>query len=69
MRAVATAILAGVIAKLTLIPPGALADVPLAVRLASVAAGLAAFLVARRSVLAGVLAGEVVLIAATLAWR
>lgn len=69
VRAVATAILAGVIAKLTLFPPGALADVPLAVRLGSVALGLVVFLVARRSVVAGIVAGEGALIAATLLWK
>ena len=66
VRAVATAILAGVIAKLTLFPPGALAAVPLPVRLASVAVGFGCFLLLRRSVLAGVAAGELVLIAGTL---
>ena len=66
VRAVATAILAGVIAKLTLFPPGALADVPAAVRLASVAAGFAGFLLLRRSVLAGVAVGEAVLVAGSL---
>jgi hypothetical protein len=62
VRAVATAILAGVIAKLTFIPPGALASVPLSVRLASVVVGFACFLVSRRSLWTGVLAGELVLI-------
>ena len=66
VRAVATAILAGVIAKLTLFPPGALAEVPAAARLASVAAGFAGFLLLRRSVLAGVLIGEMVLVAGSL---
>lgn len=69
VRAVATAILAGVIAKLTLFPPGALAGVPLAVRLGSVAIGLVVFLIARRSVIAGIAAGEAVLIVATLLWK
>lgn len=69
VRAVATAILAGVIAKLTLFAPGALADIPLAIRLASVVFGLVVFLVARKSVIAGVLAGEAVLVIATLAVR
>jgi hypothetical protein len=61
VRAVATAVLAGVIAKVTLMPPGALATVPLMVRLAAIACGFVAFLVGRRSVFAGVLAGEVAL--------
>jgi hypothetical protein len=62
VRAVATALLAGVVAKVILFPPGGLADVPLAIRLSAMAAGLGAFLLVRRSVLAGVLAGEAVLI-------
>ena len=63
VRAVATGLLAGVVAKIILFPPGGLADVSLMVRLAAIAIGFAAFLLVRRSVLAGVLAGEAVLIA------
>ena len=66
VRAVATAVLAGVIAQLIFDPPGALATTHLAVRLAGMAAGFAAFLAIRRSVFAGVLAGQTVLIAGTL---
>jgi branched-subunit amino acid transport protein len=62
VRAVATALLAGVVAKIILFPPGGLADVHLALRLLAIAVGFAAFLLMRRSVLAGVLAGEAVLI-------
>ena len=61
-RAVATAVLAGVIAKLILFPPGTLADVPLTIRLCAIACGFLAFLLLRRSVFAGVAVGEVVLI-------
>jgi hypothetical protein len=69
-RAVATAVLAGVIAKIALFPPGALATVPLQVRLGAIGCGLAAFLSMRRSVFAGVLVGEIVLLGgATLAGR
>jgi len=67
-RAVATAVLAGVIAKILLFPPGALAAVPLIIRLCAIASGFAAFLLVRRSVFAGVAAGEVVLILGTLAY-
>jgi branched-subunit amino acid transport protein len=63
VRAVAVAILAAVIAKITLVPPGALAAVPLAVRLSAIACGFLAFLAARGSVFAGLLAGEAALIA------
>jgi hypothetical protein len=69
VRAVATAILAGVIAKLTLFPPGALAEVPLTARLAAVVIGFAAFLAFRRSVFAGVVVGEVVLVGSALLLR
>src|SRR5258708_33733111 len=63
VRAVATGLLAGVVAKIILFPPGGLADVPPAIRLAAIAAGFAAFMLMRRSVFVGVLAGEAVLIA------
>jgi hypothetical protein len=61
-RAVATAVLAGVIAKIVLFAPGALAGVPAAIRLGAIACGFVGFLVVRRSVFAGVLAGEIVLV-------
>jgi hypothetical protein len=61
LRAVATALLAGVVAKITLFPPAGLADVSLAVRLTAIALGFLTFLVVRRSVFAGVVAGEAAL--------
>jgi hypothetical protein len=61
-RAVATAILAGVIAKLIVFSSGALAGIPLWVRIAAAACGFVAFLVARRSVFAGVAVGEAALL-------
>lgn len=61
-RAVATAILAGVIAKLVLFSTGALAAIPLPVRVVATVFGFIVFLAARRSVFAGVLAGEVALL-------
>jgi len=54
-RAVATAILTGVVGKLVIFSPGALAGVPLWVRLGATALGLAAFVLFRRSVFAGVI--------------
>jgi len=66
VRAVATAILGGVIAKLTIFAPGVLAMTPLPVRVAALGLGFAAFLAIRRSVFAGVLAGELALIGGTL---
>jgi len=62
VRAVATAVLAGVIAQLISTSSGVLATIPLSVRIAAALAGFIAFLVARRSVLAGVVIGELVLL-------
>jgi branched-subunit amino acid transport protein len=63
VRAVATAILAGVIAQILVFPPGALAGVPGFLRYGAVAAGLAAFIATRRSIFAGVVCGEIVMLA------
>ena len=68
VRGVATALIAGVVARIVFIPPGALASVPLSVRLAALAAGFLAFLFIRRSAFAGVVAGEAVLVAGALAF-
>jgi hypothetical protein len=62
VRAVATAILAGVIAKLTIFAPGVLANVPMPVRVGAVLIGFLGFLAIRRSVLAGVIIGEITLV-------
>ena len=64
VRAVATCLLAGVVAKLILSPSGALALAPLAARAGAIVAGGAAFFLFRRSVVAAVLVGEAILIAA-----
>jgi hypothetical protein len=63
VRAVATAVLAGVIAQIVVQPPGALASVPALLRYGSVVAGFAAFMVTRRSIFIGVACGEAVMIA------
>ena len=63
VRAVATAILAGVIAQILVFPPGALASVPWGVRYGAVGSGLIAVMATRRSILIGVVIGEAVLIA------
>jgi hypothetical protein len=63
VRAVATAILAGVIAQILVQPPGALAGVPDGLRYGAVAAGFAMFMLTRRSIFAGVVCGEIVLLA------
>ncbi|ADH88808.1 branched-chain amino acid transport [Ancylobacter novellus DSM 506] len=62
VRAVATALLAAVVARLLLVPSGALVTLPLWLRIGAVASGIAGFLLLRRSVLAGVLTAEAVLI-------
>jgi hypothetical protein len=51
-----------------MIPPGALAAVPLSVRIAAIACGFLGFLLIRRSAFAGVLVGEAVLIAGATAF-
>src|ERR1700719_1023491 len=63
VRAVATAILAGVIAQIVVEPPGALASVPDGLRYGAGGAGLVVFLLTRRSIFAGVVAGEVFMLA------
>ncbi len=63
VRAVAAAILAGVIAQILIAPPGALATVPSVVRFGSVVIGFAVYLATRRSVFAGVVAGEIFVLA------
>jgi hypothetical protein len=63
VRAVATAILAGVIAQILVTPPGALASVPGWLRYGAVAAGFLAFVATRRSIFAGVACGELVMLA------
>jgi branched-subunit amino acid transport protein len=62
VRAVATAILAGVIAQILVQPPGALASVPDALRYGAVVAGFAVFLLTRRSIFVGVVCGEIVMV-------
>ncbi|WP_342728638.1 AzlD domain-containing protein [Bradyrhizobium sp. B097] len=62
VRAVATAILAGIIAQIVVQPPGALASVPDWLRYGAVAAGFLAFMLARKSIFAGVIVGEIVML-------
>jgi Branched-chain amino acid transport protein (AzlD) len=61
-RAVATAIIAGVIAKLILFSIGALATIPLPMRVTAALCGFLAYLAVRRSVFVGVAVGEAVLL-------
>jgi hypothetical protein len=62
VRGVATALLAAVVARLVLIPPGELVAVPLSVRIGAVAAGFAVYLLVQRSVFLGILVGEIVIV-------
>ncbi|CAN7577539.1 AzlD domain-containing protein [Bradyrhizobium sp. LjRoot220] len=63
VRAVATAILAGVISQILVQPPGALASVSDWLRYGAVAAGFTVFMLTRRSIFAGVVSGEVAMVA------
>jgi hypothetical protein len=67
-RAVATAILTGVVGKLVIFAPGALAGVPVTMRLGATALGLAAFVLTRRSVLAGVVVATLAMMVGMLAF-
>jgi hypothetical protein len=66
VRAVATALLAAVVARLVLIPPGELVVVPLPIRIGAVVSGFLVYLAVRRSVFLGIAFGEAVIVAA--AW-
>ena len=68
VRGVATALIAAVVARIVVLPPGALAGVPLGVRIAALGFGFVAFLLIRRSAFAGVLVGEAALILGALAF-
>ncbi|MGE0284322.1 MAG: AzlD domain-containing protein [Rhizobiaceae bacterium] len=62
VRCIATALVAAVIGNLIVFPSGALAEVPLLLRVAAAGAGFAAYLTIRRSVLTGIVVAEAVLI-------
>jgi hypothetical protein len=64
VRAVSTALVAGLVMRLLLFPAGALADVGLLTRLAAMAVAVLAFFAGGRSLAAGVGAGAVTLTAA-----
>ena len=66
VRAVATALVAGLVMRLVIFPAGALGGVPMAIRLAALAGGIAVFYLARRSLSAGVGAGLALLVAGSL---
>jgi hypothetical protein len=62
VRSVATALVAGVIAKLILYPDGALATVPLLVRISAAGLGFAGYLLAGKRVFVGVITAELALL-------
>lgn len=64
VKAVSTALVAGLIARIVIFPPGALADVDMAVRIGAFALGVGVFYLARRHFGIGVLSGTLVLLAA-----
>lgn len=60
---VAYALLAGLVARMILLPIGPLAETPMATRILATCAGLLVFLVLRRNLLAGLAAGLGMLLA------
>ncbi|MCY6380667.1 AzlD domain-containing protein [Hoeflea prorocentri] len=62
VRAVATALVAAVVARLILFPTGYLETTPIWLRLSAVAAGFAVFAMTRQKVIAGIVTAEVVLL-------
>lgn len=62
VRAVATALVAAVIARLILFPTGALEATPMALRVVATMVGFGAFIVSRQRVVVGIVAAEAVLI-------
>ncbi len=62
VRAVSTALIAGLVARLVVLPAGALAEVPLWLRAGALGAAVLVFLLLRRSLAAGVIAGVAALL-------
>lgn len=61
VRAVATALVAGVIGNLIVFPSGALADTSLLLRLSAAAVGFAAFIATGKKMVVGIVVAELVL--------
>lgn len=66
-KAVSAALIAGLVSRIIIFPPGVLADVDIVIRIGAFAAGVAVFYVTSRHMGAGVLAGVCALLAAQLA--
>ncbi|MBU2582356.1 MAG: AzlD domain-containing protein [Alphaproteobacteria bacterium] len=62
VRAVATALVAGLVARLVLFPAGVLEAIPLVVRLSAAAGGVVIFFIAGRHLGAGVLGAAIILL-------
>jgi len=62
VRAVATALVAGMVVRMLLFPAGALADLSLAVRLAAFAGGFICYYAGKRNLAVGVAGGSVLLV-------
>ena len=62
VRCVATALVAAVIANLVVFPGGALSSAPLALRIGAAGIGFAAYLVAGKRMIVGIIAAEAVLL-------
>jgi hypothetical protein len=67
VRALATALVAAVIANLVVFPAGALADTPVWLRIGALLFGFACFLGARKNVMVGIVGAEIVLVGGILA--
>ncbi|PCJ94001.1 MAG: branched-chain amino acid transport [Hyphomicrobiales bacterium] len=62
VKAVATALIAGVISKLILFPSGALADTPMLLRVGATFVGMSVFWISKKNILLGVFSAEAVLL-------
>jgi hypothetical protein len=69
VRAVATALVSGLVTRMLFFPTGALAEVPLGLRLGAFAGGVSLYLLLRRSVAAGVGAAALLLMVAQFVGR
>lgn len=63
VRAVSTALVAALISRIVLFPPGALADVDVVIRVIAFGLGIVAFFLTRRNLGVGILSGAVTLLA------
>ena len=63
VRAIATALVAAVIGNLILFPSGELASTPAALRIGAAVAGFAAYQIARKTVIVGIIVAEAILLA------